>query len=373
MRKLLCVLSLVVSVAVAPLPATAGPTQGGYTSDNVEYLGHVPLEIGTATGMKVVGKYLYITSWKTFSIYDISDPLNPEQMSQTPFGFKFENEDVATNGKIMLFSEQLPQNILHVWDVEDPENPEEIGTLAGAGGHTADCILDCKYSYASTGVITDLRKPDAPKIVGDWTKGMPADGAHDVNEVAPGMVLTSSRPVIYLDGTKNPAKPKLIAVGDDDRITGGIHSNQWPNNAKDDFVMFSSESNGTGRCSGANGAFMTWDARHYKKTRTFTLLDIYQLSNGTYQDGSPAVNGLGCSSHWFEEHPTFKNGGIVAMGSYEHGTRFIEVAKGSGKISEIGWFVPWGGSTSAAYWIDKKIVYAVDYSRGIDILSFNGK
>ena len=34
----------------------------------------------------------------------------------------------------MLFSESLPQNILHVWDVEDKTNPVEIATLAGAGG-----------------------------------------------------------------------------------------------------------------------------------------------------------------------------------------------------------------------------------------------
>jgi hypothetical protein len=326
--------------------------------------------------MKVVGDYLYITSWKNFSIYDVSDPLNPELLSITPFGFKFENEDVATNGKIMLFSEQLPQNILHIWDVEDPENPQQISQLAGAGGHTSDCILDCKYSYASGGVITDLRDPAKPKMVGDWSidpktkKDRPAASAHDVNEVAPGMVLTSSRPIMYLDGRKDPAKPTLVALGDNDKITGGIHSNQWPNNAKDDFVMFSSESNATGRCTGANGAFMTWDARHYKKTKTFTLLDVYQLSNGTYQDGAPPVNGLGCSAHWFEEHPTFKNGGLVAMGSYEHGTRFVEIAPGTGKIKEVGYFVPWGGSTSAAYWLDKEIVYAVDYSRGIDILRF---
>ena len=373
MRKFICILTLLVTAAVGLPAATAGPTSGGYTSDNVEFLSHVPLEAGTATGMKVIKDHLYITSWKTFSIYDVSDPLNPQQLSSTPFGFKFENEDVATNGKIMLFSEQLPQNILHVWDVEDPENPQELAALPGAGGHTADCILDCKYSYASTGVITDLRNPDKPKIVGNWGKGMPATSAHDVNEVAPGMVLTSSRPVQYLDGRKNPAKPTLIAVGDDDRITGGIHSNQWPNSAKDDFVMFSSESNATGTCRGTNGAFMTWDARHYNKTKTFTLLDVYQLKNGTYQDGSPPANGLGCSAHWFEEHPTFKNGGVVAMGSYEHGTRFIDVAKGTGKIKEIGYFVPWGGSTSAAYWLDKEIVYAVDYSRGIDILRFTGK
>src|SRR5688572_16408842 len=158
MRKLVCVLTLVVTALALP-PAAAGPTQGGVTSDNVEYLKHINFEVGTATGMKVIGKYLYITSWKTFSIYDISDPLAPEQLSQTPFGFKFENEDVATNGDILLFSEQLPQNVLHVWDVEDKTNPVEIATLPGGGGHTSDCILDCKYSYSSTGVIVDLRQP----------------------------------------------------------------------------------------------------------------------------------------------------------------------------------------------------------------------
>ena len=372
MRKLVCALTLLVTASLALPPATAGPTQGGVTSDNVEYLKHVNFEVGTATGMKVIGDYLYITSWKSFSIYDVTDPLNPELVSITPFGFKFENEDVATNGKIMLFSEQLPQNILHVWDVEDPANPEEIASLAGGGGHTSECVLDCSYSYSSTGTIVDLNNPAKPKIVGNWGKGMPATGAHDLNEVAPGLVLSSSRPIVFLDARKTPTKPSLLAVGDDDKITGGIHSNRWPNLATDDIVMFSSESNATGRCSGSNGAFMTWDASQYKKTHAFKLLDIYQLSNGTYSDGSPPANGLGCSAHWFQEHPTFKDGGLVALGSYEHGTRFVDVSS-TGKIKEVGYFVPWGGSTSASYWLNDEIVYAVDYSRGIDILRYTDK
>jgi hypothetical protein len=45
----------------------------------------------------------------------------------------------------------------------------------------------------------------------------------------------------------------------------------------------------------------------------------------------------------------------------------------TGKINEIGWFMPWGGSTGAAYWVTNEIVYAVDYSRGIDIIRFTGK
>ncbi len=35
--------------------------------------------------------------------------------------------------------------------------------------------------------------------------------------------------------------------------------------------------------------------------------------------------------------------------------------------------MPWAGSTSAAYWLTDEIVYSVDYSRGIDILKYNGK
>ncbi len=102
------------------------------------------------------------------------------------------------------------------------------------------------------------------------------------------------------------------------------------------------------------------------------MLDIYQLSNGTGADGSPPANGLGCSAHWFEAHRTFNNGGLVALGSYEHGTRFVDVAS-NGKIKEVGYFMPWVGMAGAAYWVTKRVVYALDYNRGIDVLKYNGK
>jgi hypothetical protein len=198
---------------------------------------------------------------------------------------------------------------------------------------------------------------------------MPATSAHDVNEVAPGLVLTSSRPVMLLDARKDPLHPKLLAVGDDERITGGVHSNTWPRAARDKFFMLSSETNFQGRCSGANGAFMTWDASQYRKTKTFRMIDIFQLDNGTYQDGNPAVQASGCSAHWFEHHPDFHNGGVVAVGSYDHGTRFLEVSP-KGKISQAGYFLPYGGTTMASYWLDDEIVYGIDLSRGIDILRY---
>ncbi|HVF52740.1 MAG TPA: hypothetical protein VNC78_03935 [Actinomycetota bacterium] len=370
MKKLLAGIAAVSALLTTLAPTgAAAPTPGGFASDNVEYVTFVPFEVGTAIGARMIGKYLYVTSWKSFSIYDVSDPLAPVRLSTTPVGFQFENEDVDTNGKIMLFSETTPMSRLHIWDIEDRSNPVEIATLDGAGEHTTSCIFKCKYGYGSGGTVTDLRDPASPEVIGNWAEGTPAGGSHDITEVAPGIVLTSSRPIMLLDARKNPAKPKVLAVGDDEAITGGVHSNQWPNKGKDDFFLLTSETNFTGVCSGANGAFMVWDARNYKKTKTFNLLDIHHPANGTYTDGNPPVTASGCSSHWFQEHPEFHNGGLVAMGSYDHGTRFIDVS-GKGKIEEIGWFVPYGGQTSAAYWLNDEIVYSIDVTRGIDILRF---
>src|SRR5688500_17371779 len=162
MRRLLAPLlaSVLTALVVAPAStASAGPTQGGFASDNVEYAGFIPFEAGTAIGARVIGKHLFVTSWKSFSIYDVADPLNPVRLSTTPFGFQFENEDVDTNGKIMLFSESTPVNRLHVWDIEDKTNPVEVATIAGAGNHTATCVLKCKYAYGSSGAVVDLRNP----------------------------------------------------------------------------------------------------------------------------------------------------------------------------------------------------------------------
>ncbi|HEX2195653.1 MAG TPA: hypothetical protein VHJ76_01905, partial [Actinomycetota bacterium] len=108
------------------------------------------------------------------------------------------------------------------------------------------------------------------------------------------------------------------------------------------------------------------------KTETFTMIDEYRMVNGTYVDGSPAVNAVGCSSHWLEAHPDFRNGGVVAAAFFEHGTRFVDVTP-KGQLEEVGWFMPHGGSTGASYWITDEIVYSVDYTRGIDILRFTGK
>ena len=387
MRKL-AGLFAIACLTIALLPAAnAGPGPQGVSSDNVEQVAFLPFEAGTATGAGFFkqgkDRYMIVTGWKTFSIYDINDPASP-QIVGTPvaFGFAFENEDVSTNGSIMLFSESLPRNILHVWSIEDVTNPVEVAQVAGAGQHTTSCILDCSWAYGSNGAITDLRNPAAPKLAKEkWTDGLEGIGGyHDVREVAPGLKISASNPMVYLDARKDPRHPKLLATSEPNEAVGeaAVHSNQWPRNGKDDFLLVTGESwaptNGGAQCTeDRNQGFSTWDATEWKKTHTFKRIDVFKAKNGTIADGGSVVNApFGCSSHWFTAHPKFHNGGLVAAGWYSHGTRILDVDS-KGKISEVGYFLPHAGGTSGAYWVDNEYVYAVDYQRGVDILRYTGK
>ncbi|HYH27649.1 MAG TPA: hypothetical protein VEA19_02600 [Actinomycetota bacterium] len=353
------------------------------TSANVEHVRFVPFEPYSATGARQVGNYLYLTSWKNLSIYDVSTPDNPTLVSITPFVnnagddaqpdvHRFENEDVPTNGNILVFSETGATlvgggiNRLRVYDVSNKAAPVQIANVPSLGEHTMTCIDNCRYLYGSGGNIIDMANPRAPVKVGDWDLRAGVSSGHDVREVAPGLVAVSSGQGAILDVT-DPVNPKKLS------ITAGTgakpaHSTWW--NGRDRFLLGAQETNLNARCSDSIGATTTWDMTNYL-SGTYPRLDTWRASSGILFDGSPPANVLGCSSHWLEASRNFSNGGVFAQGYYEHGTRFFYV-NGAGKIRQVGFFVPFGGSTSAAHWITDRIVYAIDYTRGIDILTWNG-
>ena len=352
---------------VRALPAGADPTAGA-VSPNVEHLAHVPFDAGTATGLRIVDEYMYVTSWRHFSIYDISAPRTPELLSTTPFGFQYENEDVATNGRILLFAETAPLPRVHVWDVEDKTNPQEIATLdtplgnsIPGGEHTVSCILGCSYAYGSAGSVIDLRNPTRPKIVGNWLKAIGGmDKVHDIDEVNNGLIVTAptDTPFQVVD-VRVPTKPKVLAAGHPP--TGGwiYHGSRWPRRGADDFLMMNGE--------GSRSPLQTYDTRGWRKTKTFRRIDSYTMAGGNIVNGrSPKSDG----AHWFQENPTFRNGGYVVAGWYSQGTRVLQVDD-KGKIKEVGYFLPYVGDTWASYWVDDEIIYSVDLVRGIDILRFD--
>lgn len=354
--------------------ASAGVTPGGITSDNVQWVSTVPFDAGTAWGARLVGDHLYVASYRHFSIYDVSDPLQPQLLSTMPTPTLLNGEDVDTNGKILLLTMSSPaRNSLLVYDVEDKSLPKLIATLDGAGDHTISCLMSCRWAYGNNGVVVDLRKPAQPKLVGSWRDELGLRFVHDVTEVAPGRVLIASRYMKYLDARKDPTDPKLLATGYTDEhlaiTTQAKHagSTRWPRQATDDFVLFAGESPFHAQCNEGAATLSTWDATRWQRNRTFEKIDDYQVQNGTYMDGSPPAGALGCTPLWFDDHPKFRNGGLIASAWAEHGMRILQVDS-RGQIRERGWFMPFAGEVAAAYWLNDDIIYSIDFTRGIDIL-----
>ena len=367
MRKLLSIAAAVVTVAGMAAPSSGAPATG-FASGNVEHVTTVPTEAGAPTGARLVGDYLYVAGAKSFSIYDVTDPVAPALQSITPVGFQFANEDVDTNGEVLIMSADTEIRKLFVWDVTDKKAPVKLAELEDMRDHNFACVLDCTWAYGSRGTIVDLRKPATPRVAGSWGGGVTPGDGFDTTEVAPGIVLTSTRILRVLDARKNPARPTVLAnaTTPDNKL---LHSSRWPRGGKDRFALVQEETFAETRCDETSGAFLTWDTTGWRKKGTFRLVDQYRATSGTYADGNPPANVLGCTAMWFQEHPDFADGGLVTTAWFEHGTRFLEVAPNGG-ISEVGHFTPWGGSTIASYWITDEIVYSIDVVRGIDILRF---
>jgi hypothetical protein len=362
MRLLIAVLGSLVlaSSAHAQLP-------GGVTSDNVSYVKNFARHSDTS-GAKLLGGYYYVTTERDLSIYDVKDPLNPvltgTALLARPGEPTFTEEDPDTNGRILVVS----NTDTLIYDVSDKTAPKLIGTLPGLDQHTMTCVLDCTWVYGSDGAIVDLRDPAHPKLAGAWTDDLQPTPTsfHDVTEVSPGLLVTSSEPLLVLDARADPVHPKVIGTA---KTPGFLHANLWPQQGQDHFLLAGGERIGPGCDNHASATFMTLDASSFDTTHTFRLISQYRMHTGVVADGHQVTSSW--CVHWFSPHPSFANGGLVAIAWYEQGTRFLKV-DAAGKIEEIGYYLPTAGQASDADWISDRVVYVADYLRGVDIVRFTG-
>jgi hypothetical protein len=333
---------------------------------------------------------------------------------------------IAADGALLAPVNPVTTGITLI-DVTNPAIPRIVassndrvmgrGTAAGIAEHTAECgNADCTVIYGRTGRTykVDFRLGRVDSI-GNWNRdvnGATVGGIHALNRDESGLVISDSNPRLILDPgvidtSATPEKPKVLSqalrTAQDNRLqhnnvrtdaaqwvprrfssngagvqtaTAGVDFQVDPRsisvqNVRDmmrpgELVIGNSESNLNPQCSAAGG-LSTWSIVNFNFTRsTFKQLEVFRPLNGTWADGDPVVNALGCSGHWFTER-----GGIVAASWYEHGVRFFKVDKTLGTIKEVGYFQPVVTEGGAAYWINDSFVYSVDYARGIDILSFD--
>ena len=387
-------------------------------SPNVKLLERIPLT-ADGVGARVVGHYLYVTSTKDLEIFDISKPGHPEQVGTSTADIEFENEQVPTDGRILGISGQTstvttqqgvcrpdPEasadttykaNCLAIFDVRDKTSPKQVAAVGGSGDHTSTCVEvggnPCAYMYGSRGSITDLRRVledshVARRLQTNWQDAIAKQGyprpmsCHNQTELRPGVLLTACEP-IYLISVRHKdggsiTSPAVLgrasfhqAPDDKDRFVHGV---EWPQRGTDRIMMAGGETNFTGACEPLAGAFSTFVARGRPASPRFHFADQYRPVSGNYVDGNPpdGTYSFGCSVHWFQPNPTFHNRGLVALASYENGTRFLRIRRDGG-IHEVGFFEPLAGSTSSPDWApDNRTVYAVDYHRGLDVLRYTG-
>jgi hypothetical protein len=380
--------ALLAALVVAPAPTSAAPTweavPGGWVAGPVQHVKTVPIDAGGGVGATKHGDHLYVTTFRSFSIYDVRDPVNPALLSTTPSPAHVFNEQPDTNGKILILTRDFPDSTLEVWDVTDKAAPAKLADVAlSKPDHMWTCVLSCKYAYGGRGTIVDLRDPAAPEIVGDWTDGLVIERYHAIEEVAPGRVMTGTRPVFYLDARKNPAKPAVLVtqpLAESPASGPGLASVapppafvDWPGDARDRFVLVSTETPFTGPCSERSGAISTFDTRGWRRTHSFKPVDTHQISEptGVYTEGRAPYNVWGCSAYAFDVPPSFAESRYVAVAWFENGMRLVQL-DARGNLEELGGFVPAGGSTSQPLWLDDSTLIVVDIYRGLDILTIDG-
>jgi hypothetical protein len=384
------------ALPVAPVNPILAPVPGtSITSPNVRHLGTIPLE-GVGVSMRTVrvdGQLrAFVSGALGLSIYDATDPRDPRLMGHLPL-YNWENEDIAVSkdGKRAILTEYTGSFYFHVIDVSDPTLPRLQGTLPLAGAHTAECADPrCDFAFGSEGQTFDLRTPDRPTLVPEERSWGTLTGAghqgHALHQDAAGYWISDTMPLVMYKENPDPLHLKVLTTGSITKHTAYQHNNirpradRWKARRTGDtgvplrdgeLLLGEGETNFERQCSSGSGAFSTWSLVDFDKHKKMKQLDVLRPVTGSLGSQDAAVNVLGCSGHWFTTRDGADGSILVAAAWYEHGTRFLSVNPRTGKISQLGWFQPERGSTSAAYWMGNGTVWTVDYHSGIDVLAFD--
>jgi hypothetical protein len=379
---------------------------GGWVSGSVEHLRTLAEDAVGASDAVLHGDRLYVSTWRSVSVYDVADPANPRRLGSLPLVPGLYAEEPQTDGDILLVSRDaqfapgrdfLPPvthhtprvgGVMEVFRVGGGRTtPEPLATYeSDQRDHLWTCVLDCAYAYSAFGSIVDLRRPEAPAKVGSWKQraGVSPRLEHHIAEVAPGVVLTGGVPMYVLDAS-DPEQPRVIASLTPPTTRPGKPQMQeaipartaWPQHGTDEhgsvhdrFLLVSMETPFTGPCGDWAGEVLTFDTEGWRTGGGFRPVGRYQLPrNGTYTDGNPPYNAVGCSAYGLAAHPRYGVDGDrrAAVTFFEHGVRVLAV-EADGALAERGGFVPHAGNSATVVWVSDEVLYVIDLQRGIDVL-----
>ncbi len=400
MRRLSVVfVALLVIAGAAPAQGLPPEAAGALASDDVEFVANLP-EPG-AFGGRIMDDTLYVTTTQGLRIFDVSGPTGiPVPLGALPIPH-FGNEDVDTNGEILLISTDhglSVANTLYVVDVSNPRLPVLRSRFPlSIRAHTASCIQDCDFAWVagsdSIGVV-DLRDPAAPDLVGRFYQdgssnregGRFGGLTHDVNVDDAGLAWVSAGSGLFAYDPSDPVNPTLVAARRNGQSGAFVNNFIVHNSTRPDAgqvtaqtladteidpgeVVLVTEENwisvSNDLCEN-DGSFQTGWVRVEDGEYVVTKLDsvnLGRLGDATSQKPQPVAT---CSSHYFDH----RDDGVVAVTWYEQGTRFFDVSDPA-NIEQIGYFLPADAVTVAALW-HHGFLYTFDLVRGMDVLRYTG-
>jgi hypothetical protein len=400
-------------------PVSALPAGPGFTSPNVEWVAQIPdagaIGAKFLTDAKGKATYMYLTTVKGLSIYDVSNPELPLPLGRLPLPH-FENEDIDGNENVAVISTS-PGGQIFVVDTSNKLAPilAQVLNTDDGDAHTSNCVDGCKRWFYSTegsylkavdikaalaggdnaihkvaydkyvGAVHDVDQ-DADGVV--WmtgTNGGAGYAIHPMTKGVSGAIRARTRnaspthPVnvtnMFVNGKNYGRGPEVndFILHNSKRPTTATYTQKKgaPKIAKGGVFLTTEEDytgDADGNCGGA-GRFHTWDATgSVEKGAPLRRLDTFTLSRGTLdpKKGDRQAGTVFCGAHWF----TVRNN-IVAIGMYGAGTRFLDVSNPR-DIRQVGFWFTADQETWASYWVPGStgVVYSVDLERGVDILKF---
>lgn len=391
LRRLL----LVLAVTVLTVPAQAAPPSP------ITLLSTVPAP--GAVSARLVGTVLHVSTAAGLITYDVSRPEEPRELGRLPLP-TYQNEDLDVGGGLALLSEDVPVRAadspvggqLVVVSVADPSRPAVLAEvpLPDGAGHTATCLLECRWAYASNGatlVAVDLRSPSSP-VVHRLPLPAASGAVHDLDEDDRGLVWLSGEggvtavavaPVRNLGASvarrtaaASPLAPvELTSTGPagSSALTrvGVAHGSLRPLDVdwrgplgRGDVLLVAEESTADDCLDG--GRLHTVDVRGLGTGGRLTVLDSAAPVDRKAST-APGL-GAGCSAHWFST-----SGPLVAAAWFGAGVRVFD-ASDPRRLRQVARYVPTEPRTWTTVWVPgTRIVYALDLHRGIDVLRVDAR
>ena len=255
--------------------------------------------------------------------------------------------------------------------------------------HTVECVLDCQYFYGSAGSIIDARgvarrhgAEAGRQLDRRATRRRASARAAAATTCARSRRASCSPPASRSPSSRSSrrtaARPSTRRCSTRARRPSSCTPPAGRARASDKFLLTGGEENFTRPLRAQRQRVLRLQRRQRAEEEVEAVRgpahQVEPAGNGVYADGKPVAGALGCSVHWFQEHQSFKNGGLVAL-SRVRGRRALPADQPRRRDHRAG-LLPRASAARRRRRSGRgkdDVLYSIDYQRGIDILRWKGE